>query len=138
MKSSRKWIVTLFAVLAIVIVIIVLLRASTPPEEGEFEPNPAKFLVGQTTITYNNTTGWWALVPVTYDYDCYVECESQGCLNLRFTFHVELANGTGDNWTSDPEPLVEIPEGYENTMTIELRYPDRQPVSVSLMGIECA
>lgn len=124
-------------VVAIIVVLLVAFATQSTPENG-FEPDPTAFRVGETTIQYNNTTGWWVQIPVFYSHDYYLDLKSHDCLTVRFVFEIELANGSRENWTSGPMPLSEVPEGYEGKMIVKLHYIDREPVSVSLKDILCA
>lgn len=136
-KRREKILAISFAIVVCILVVLLVILAFQPMPDNEFEPNPAGFRVGETDIMYNNTTGWWVHIPITYDHDCYVDLESHGCTVVKFVFDIELDGGARDNWTTEAIPLPEVPEGYENDMTVKLQYVDREPISVSLKEILC-
>ena len=136
-KRERKLAIG-FVVTVIIIVVLLVAFATQPASDNGFEPDSTAFRVGQTTIEYNNTSGWWVYIPIIYGHDCYVYHESYDCTTVKFVFDIELAGGGRDNWTTEALSLPYVAEGYEDQMEVKLLYTDREPVSVSLKEILCA
>lgn len=137
-KKREKRLAIVFIVMVVIIVVLLLAFAPPPDSENGYVSDPTAFRVDQTTIEYNNTSGWWVHVPITYGHECYVYHQSYACTTVKFVFDVELAGGLRDNYTTVPIALPYVAEGYENQMEVKLHYIDREPVSVSLKEILCA